>query len=92
MHLKTLTFLFAAHTAIASHVQWVGVNLFRLANDVNILGSAYNTFLSLSCEPKYNSYPYISTEKEYKPWHDKCFNLFRIAMAWQHVQTSLGDS
>ncbi|KAF5985557.1 endoglucanase EG-II [Fusarium coicis] len=68
------------------------VNLFGLANDVNILGSAYNTFLDLSCKPSYHSYPYINTVEDYKSWHDKGFNLFRIAMAWQHVQTSLGGS
>ncbi|KAK2669213.1 Glycoside hydrolase, family 5 [Fusarium oxysporum f. sp. vasinfectum] len=92
MQLKTFTFLFAAQTAIASQVKWAGVNLFGLANDVNILGSAYNTFLDLSCGPSYHSYPYINTVEDYKSWHDKSFNLFRIAMAWQHVQTSLGGS
>ncbi|EWG53437.1 hypothetical protein FVEG_11867 [Fusarium verticillioides 7600] len=92
MQFKTLTFLFAAQTAIASQVKWAGVNLFGLANDVNILGSAYNTFLDMSCKPSYHSYPYINTVEDYKSWHDKGFNLFRIAMAWQHVQTSLGGS
>ncbi|KAL7758766.1 hypothetical protein ACKLNR_011193 [Fusarium oxysporum f. sp. zingiberi] len=92
MQLKTFTFPFAAQTAIASQVKWAGVNLFGLANDVNILGSAYNPFLDLSCEPSYHSYPYINTVEDYKSWHDKGFNLFRIAMAWQHVQTSLGGS
>ncbi|KAF5690513.1 endoglucanase EG-II [Fusarium denticulatum] len=109
MQLKTLTFLFAAQTTVASQVKWAGqvwhdhlferkmtnmssVNLFGLANDVNILGSAYNTFLDLSCKPSYHSYPYINTVDDYKSWHDKGFNLFRIAMAWQHVQTSLGGS
>ncbi|KAF5638081.1 cellulase (glycosyl hydrolase family 5) domain protein [Fusarium sp. NRRL 52700] len=92
MQLKTFTFLFAVQTATAGKVQWTGVNLFGLANDVNILGSAYNTFLDLSCKPSYHSYPYINTIEDYKSWHDKGFNLFRIAMAWQHVQTSLGGS
>lgn len=68
------------------------VNLFGLANDINILGSAYNTFLSLSCGPSYNSYPYIDSIENYESWHDKGFNLFRIAVAWQHIQTSLGGS
>ncbi|KAF5556496.1 endoglucanase EG-II [Fusarium napiforme] len=92
MQLKTLTFLFATQTVVASQVKWTGVNLFGLANDVNILGSAYNTFLDLSCKPSYHSYPYINTVEDYKSWHNKGFNLFRIAMAWQHVQTSLGGS
>ncbi|KAG4271764.1 hypothetical protein FPRO04_10711 [Fusarium proliferatum] len=92
MQLKTFTLLFAVQTTIASQVKWAGVNLFGLANDVNILGSAYNTFLDLSCKPSYHSYPYINTVEDYKSWHDKGFNLFRIAMAWQHVQTSLGGS
>ncbi|KAF5595104.1 cellulase (glycosyl hydrolase family 5) domain-containing protein [Fusarium pseudocircinatum] len=92
MQLKAFTFLFAAQTAFTSQVKWAGVNLFGLANDVNILGSAYNTFLDLSCKPSYHSYPYINTVEDYKSWHDKGFNLFRIAMAWQHVQTSLGGS
>lgn len=68
------------------------INLFGLANDINILGSAYNPFLSLSCEPTYRSYPYTDTVEDYKSWHDKGFNLFRIAMAWEHVQTSLGGN
>ncbi|KAF5667187.1 cellulase (glycosyl hydrolase family 5) domain-containing protein [Fusarium heterosporum] len=90
MRFQNISFFFAAYTAAAGHVQWAGVNLFGLANDINILGSAYNTFLSLSCEPSYNSYPYIDTVENYESWHEKGFNLFRIAMAWQHVQVSLG--
>ncbi|KAF4998610.1 hypothetical protein FGRMN_2936 [Fusarium graminum] len=90
MRLQNIFLFLAAYTATAGHIQWAGVNLFGLANDVNILGSAYNTFLSLSCEPSYNSYPYIDTVENYESWHDKGFNLFRISMAWQHVQVSLG--
>ncbi|KAM0354874.1 hypothetical protein ACHAPU_000710 [Fusarium lateritium] len=90
MRFHHILLFFAAYTAAAGHVQWAGVNLFSLANDVDILGSTYNTFLSLSCEPTYNSYPYIDTIENYEAWHEKGFNLFRIAMAWQHVQTSLG--
>ncbi|WZH46780.1 glycoside hydrolase superfamily [Fusarium acuminatum] len=92
MRLQNIILLLAAQEAIGSHVKWAGVNLFGLANDINILGSAYNTFLSLSCGPSYNSYPFVDSIENYESWHDKGFNLFRIAVAWQHIQTSLGGS
>ncbi|KAM0230687.1 hypothetical protein ACHAP5_011293 [Fusarium lateritium] len=92
MRPQDIIFLLAAQVAVAGHVKWAGVNLFGLANDINILGSAYNTFLDLTCEPSYDSYPYIDTIENYESWHQRGFNLFRIAIAWQHAQTSLGGS
>ncbi|PWI68021.1 hypothetical protein PCL_02422 [Purpureocillium lilacinum] len=81
-----------AGLAKAGRVQWAGVNLFGLANDISILGSAFNPLVSTACHPTNTSYPYIDDVSHYKSWRDRGFNLFRIAIAWQHAQTELGGS
>jgi endoglucanase len=60
-----------------------------MANDVSIFGSAYSGFMSTNCNASYASYPYIDPISHYETWHDKGFNMFRLAMSWQHVQTEL---
>lgn len=66
------------------------VNLFGLANDVSILGSAYTKFTSQSCNATYESYPYIDPVSHYHDWKASGFNLYRVAVAWQHAQDELG--
>ncbi|KAK0390637.1 hypothetical protein NLU13_0141 [Sarocladium strictum] len=88
MHLSE--FLLLASSAAASHVQWTGVNLFGLAADASIFGSAYNTFASSKCNASYDAYPYYDSTEHYEDWHKKGFNLFRIPVAWQHAQEDLG--
>jgi hypothetical protein len=66
------------------------VNLFGLAADVSIFGSAFNTFTSTKCNASYDAYPYYDPTSHYEDWHQKGFNLFRIPIAWQHAQEGLG--
>lgn len=65
------------------------VNIFGLANDVSILGSAYSLFESTNCNASYAAYPYDPPIEHYTLWREKGFNLFRLPVAWQHLQTSL---
>ena len=66
------------------------MNLYGLANDMSILGSAYSAFQSTNCNDSYAAYPFTDATSNYTVWRDKGFNLFRLAFGWQHVQTSLG--
>ncbi|KAK2616241.1 hypothetical protein QQS21_000876 [Conoideocrella luteorostrata] len=90
MHLSSLLLGTTGALAVAAgRTPWAGVNLFGLANDVSIMGSAYTSFVSTDCKPTYKSYPYLDDVSHYKEWRDKGFNLFRIAIAWQHAQEDL---
>ncbi|KAJ6789533.1 hypothetical protein PWT90_03114 [Aphanocladium album] len=81
-----------APLALAGKVQWAGINLFGLANDVSIFGSAYTSFINLECEPTFDSYPFLDDLSHYEAWKQEGFNLFRTAIAWQHAQTELGGA
>lgn len=84
-------FMFVVHNN-----QWlltwimIRVNLFGLANDMSIFGSAYSAFEGTNCNASYEVYPYFNSVENFEVWHEKGFNMFRLAMGWQHVQTELG--
>lgn len=48
--------------------------------------------MSPKCEPTYQSYPFLDDVSHYEAWRKEGFNLFRIAIAWQHAQTELGGA
>ncbi|XWW99274.1 hypothetical protein V2A60_007283 [Cordyceps javanica] len=92
MLMSRLLFLATAPLVFGGKIQWAGVNLFGLANDVSIFGSAYTSFASGNCEPTFASYPYLDDLSHYETWRQEGFNLFRIAVAWQHAQDELGGA
>lgn len=65
------------------------MNLYGLANDVSILGSAYSLFESGNCNASYAAYPFFNTDADYYEWRALGFNLFRLPVGWQHIQTNL---
>lgn len=48
--------------------------------------------MSTKCEPSYESYPFLDGISHYHSWKQQGFNLFRIAIAWQHAQVELGGA
>lgn len=46
--------------------------------------------MSPKCEPTHESHPFHDDVSHYVSWKQEGFNLFRIAIAWQHAQTELG--
>lgn len=57
---------------------------------MSILGSAYSEFEGTNCNASYEVYPYADSIDHYEAWRAKGFNMFRLALGWQHVQTELG--
>ncbi|KAF5015026.1 hypothetical protein F66182_13792, partial [Fusarium sp. NRRL 66182] len=87
-HLPLLALLVGG--AYSQSVSHAGVNLFGFANDMSILGSAYSEFEGTNCNASYEVYPYADSIDHYEAWRAKGFNMFRLALGWQHVQTELG--
>lgn len=48
--------------------------------------------MSSKCEPTFDSNPYLDDLSHYESWKQEGFNLFRIAIAWQHAQVDLGGA
>lgn len=65
------------------------VNLYGLANDISIFGSAYSGFQAADCNASYAAYPIPDTASDYEPWRQLGFNMFRLPLGWQHAQESL---
>ena len=66
------------------------VNIFGLANDVNTYGSAYSAFGGFGCNASNTAYPFYDSTQHFYAWRDHGFNLFRLPIAWQHAQGTLG--
>ena len=57
---------------------------------MSIFGSAYSAFQGRNCNSSYMAYPFMPATSDYTVWHEKGFNMFRLAVGWQHVQSNLG--
>lgn len=45
--------------------------------------------MGTNCNASYDAYPYANSPELYESWRALDFNLFRLPMAWQHVQIGL---
>ena len=52
-------------------------------------GTAYTSFQSLSCGEEQTNWPYIDPPELYYGWRDLGFNLYRVPVAWGHIQDAL---
>lgn len=65
------------------------VNLIGLAADASVLGTAHTSFMSQSCGEEQTNWPYIDPPELYYDWKSLGFNLYRIPVAWGHIQEGL---